>query len=239
MALERITWLGHATFLLHTDTGRKVLVDPWLQGNPKCPEAFHDVECDAILITHGHGDHIGDLFSAFERCSGPIVAIADIVYWLGLKSIPQDRCVMTNKGGTVPLDDLGLRVTMTDARHSSSFVDGDQLVTLGEAAGFVVSSDGGPSVYLAGDTAVFGDMKLIGELYGPDLAVLPIGDWFTMDPKAAALACEFLDVDRVIGCHWGTFPVLTGTPDQLAEAISARGLSTKVLPMQPGDTVDL
>ncbi len=239
MALKSITWLGHATFLLHTDADKKILVDPWLEGNPKCPPAFHDAACDAILITHGHGDHIGDLFTAFERCSGPIVAIADIVYWLGLKGIPGDRCVMMNKGGTVPLDDLGLRVTMTDARHSSSFVDGDQLVTLGEAAGYVVSSDGGPSVYLAGDTAVFGDMKLIGELHAPDIAVLPIGDWFTMDPKAAALACELLGVQRVIGCHWGTFPILTGTPDALGEAIRARGGDTAVLPMKPGDNLPI
>lgn len=230
-----ITWLGHATFLFKTPEGKKILVDPWLAGNPSCPERFHDVDVDAILITHGHGDHIGDVFTAHERCSGPVVGIYDLTCWLGTKGIPQEKLVGMNKGGKVRFEELGLEVVMTHAIHSSGFQDGETFVYLGEAAGFVLGFSNGLRVYIAGDTCLFGDMKLIGQLYEPSVAILPIGDHFTMDPEQAALASQFLGVKQVIPAHWGTFGLLTGTPEMLSEQLKAHGLTTQVVALEPGE----
>lgn len=232
-----ITWLGHGTFLISTPEGKKILIDPFLQNNPKCPEAFHEVATDAILITHGHGDHIADVFTAHERCGGPIVGMFDLTTWLGTKGVPGEKLVGMNKGGRVALEGLDVSVVMTDARHSSSFQDGDQIVYLGEPAGYLIELSNGLKIYAAGDTSVFGDMALIRRLYAPDLAILPIGDWFTMDPKAAAVACELLGVSHVIGGHWGTFPILSGTPDALEAEIQALGLETQVIKAEVGVTL--
>jgi L-ascorbate metabolism protein UlaG (beta-lactamase superfamily) len=229
-----ITWLGHGTFLITTPEGKRLLVDPWLAGNPSCPGAFHDLDVDAILITHGHGDHIGDIFTAHARCAGPIIGMFDLTTWLGIKGVPGDKLVGMNKGGRIQFDELALEVVMTDARHSSSFTDGDQIVYLGEPAGFVLGFSNGQRLYVAGDTSVFGDMALIKRLERPTTAILPIGDRFTMDPKAAAVACELLGVEAVIPAHWGTFGLLTGTPDALRAELSALGLSTRVLELEPG-----
>lgn len=232
----KLTWLGHATFLFEVG-GKKLLLDPWLEGNPSCPEAFHGLDTDGILITHGHNDHIGDVFSAAERCDGPIVGIYDLTSWLGLKGVAQEKLTGMNKGGSLTLEGFGVKVTMVDARHSSSFHDGEQIIYLGEPAGYVLDFEGGPTVYAAGDTSVFGDMALIKELYAPDVAILPIGDHFTMDPKAAAVACRLLGVQSVIPCHFGTFPLLHGTPAQLQEELAAQGLSVEVLAVEPGGSL--
>jgi L-ascorbate metabolism protein UlaG (beta-lactamase superfamily) len=220
-----MTWLGHSTFLFRTPQGQVVLVDPWLAGNPSCPAAYREVSCDAILITHGHGDHIGDVFTAQTRCAGAVVGVYELTSWLGFKGVPEDKLLGMNKGGTVSLPGLDVRVTMTDARHSSSTFEAGEVVSLGEAAGYVVRFGEGLRVYIAGDTALFGDMKLIGELYAPDLAVLPIGDRYTMDPEAAAYACGMLGVRAVVPCHYGTFPQLLGDPQQLRAHLKARGLT--------------
>lgn len=241
-----ITWLGHATFLFRTPLGHEILVDPWLGGNPWCPQAFHDLRPDATLVTHAHRDHIGDLEAVASRSAGPIVAIFELCQWLGARGLDDARLIGMNKGGTVALEALGLQVTMTDARHSSSTVDEKgRLITLGEAAGFVLRFGGegddgdapAPKVYVAGDTCLFGDMALIAELWEPDVAILPIGDRFTMDPAAAARACKLLGVKAVIPCHWGTFPALTGTPDDLERALADLGLGTLLWRMEPGQTL--
>jgi L-ascorbate metabolism protein UlaG (beta-lactamase superfamily) len=233
-----VTWLGHATFLFETAEGKKILVDPWMKENPKCPEEFYEVTPDAILLTHGHFDHVGDLFPTIERSSGPVVATFELGAWIQNKGVDADRVVQMNKGGTFELEGLGVSVTMTDARHSSGYVEEDgTIVYLGEPAGLVLHFDGGPSIYVAGDTCLFSGMEFIQELYEPEVSILPIGDHFTMDPKAAAIACRLLGSDHVIPAHYGTFGALTGTPDQLKEALDEQGLSTEVHALEPGGTL--
>ena len=225
-----ITWFGHSTFLLGTPGGKRVLLDPWFTGNPSCPDAMKKPpKVDVILASHGHFDHMEDLILSARDSSAPVVGIFELCDWLDRKGI-QNTSPM-NKGGSQTV--AGLRVTMTDARHSSGFVDNGQMVYMGEPAGYVLTLEDGRTIYYAGDTCLFGDMKLIGELYKPEIAFLPIGDRFTMDPAAAAKACEFLGVRQVVPMHWGTFPLLTGTPDELKKLVPA---SVDVLELKPGET---
>lgn len=233
----KITWLGHATFLFELPNGKTLLLDPWLAGNPDCPEAFHNVRADAILVTHGHFDHVGNLFEAAANSTGPLVAIFELVSWAGKKGVAEDRLVGLNKGGSVRLKELGVTVSLTHAQHSSSFDEADGTrVYLGEACGFVLDIDDAEIIYIAGDTNLFSDMKLIGDLYEPDVAILPIGDHFTMDPKQAAMATEFTGVNYVIPSHYATFPLLTGTPEALRQELERRGSKVTVLAPRVGET---
>jgi L-ascorbate metabolism protein UlaG (beta-lactamase superfamily) len=228
-----ITWLGHSTFLVRTPGGVRLLFDPWLTGNPACPDAFkRPPQADLILVSHGHEDHIGDLLACAREARAPVVGIYELCDWLARKGV--QRTLPMNKGGS--LEVTGLRITMTDARHSSGVVDGGQMVYLGEAAGYVVGLEDGRSIYYAGDTCLFGDMRLIGEMYRPEIAFLPIGDRFTMDPAAAARAAEMLGVRQVVPMHWGTFPLLTGTPAALKALLEPRGI--QVLELGPGQTAE-
>ena len=225
-----ITWLGHSTFILKTPGGKRVMFDPWLTGNPSVPDALKKPgKVDLILVSHGHGDHLDDLIGVARDSGAPVVAMYEICDWLGRKGI--QNVVPMNKGGSV--EQLGLRITMTDARHSSGYFDDGHMVYMGEPAGFVVTLEDGLAVYFAGDTCLFGDMKLIGEMYKPAIAFLPIGDRFTMDPAAAAKACEFLGVRQVVPMHWGTFPLLTGTPAELKKHLPA---GVQMLELKPGET---
>src|SRR5262245_39970072 len=226
-----ITWLGHSTFLIRTPGGKRVLLDPWLTGNPSCPDALKKPpKADLILVSHGHGDHIDDLIACARESGAPVVAIYELSEWLSKKGI--QHVSPMNRGGSQKI--AGLTITMTDARHSSGFVDGEQIVYLGEAAGFVITLEDQRTIYFAGDTALFGDMRLIGERYKPVIAFLPIGDRFTMDPIDAARACEFLGVRQVVPMHWGTFPLLTGTPAELKRLVEPKGV--QVLELKPGET---
>jgi L-ascorbate metabolism protein UlaG (beta-lactamase superfamily) len=233
----KLTYLGHSTFLVETARGKRILVDPWLWNNPRCPAHFHDVATDAILLTHAHSDHAGDVVAASLRCSGKIVAIFELANHLGRVGIEESKLEAMSKGGTIHLADAECDVTMTDARHSSSWDESDGRMTyMGDPVGFVVSLSGGPKIYFAGDTCVFGDMAIIRELYEPAIAVLPVGDRFTMGPREAALACRLLGSKVVVPCHYATFPALTGTPEALRENLKKQGSDVTILTLEPGQT---
>lgn len=230
----KFTYLGHATVRCDLPGGEVVLIDPWVMGNPACPDAQKSFDrLDAILITHAHFDHCGDAVELAQRYKPKkVVANYEICTWLTSKGV--ENCSGMNLGGSQ--DILGLKVTMVRADHSSGISDGDRAIYGGLAGGFIVKLPGGYTFYHAGDTALFSDMQLIGELYRPELAFLPIGDLFTMDPRQAAWACRYLGVRQVIPIHWGTFPVLTGTPDQLEKVLGSSGVNCKVVALEPGQS---
>jgi L-ascorbate metabolism protein UlaG (beta-lactamase superfamily) len=231
MADASLTWLGHASFRLDSGGGKRVYIDPWFD-NPKCPESEKDPDrCDVIAITHGHSDHVGSAVELSKKFGPlPVVAMVELKGWLKQQGAAVDDLPGPNKGGTV--EAVGLKFTLTNAFHSSAADDGTYL---GEAAGVVVELEDGKTIYFAGDTCVFGDMQLIGRIYSPDVAVLPIGGHFTMDPREAAVACELLGVQKVVPMHYGTFPLLRGTPDQLKE--QAPGVDVQAI--DPGESLTL
>ena len=232
--MAKLTWLGHSAFRIESAGGARLYVDPFLNGNPKCPPGEAEPErVDLIALTHGHDDHTGDTVALAQRFDCPVVANVELRGFLSTRGLPQDATQALNKGGTRQFGDFS--ITLTDANHSSStFVDGT-FAYLGEPCGLVVGVEGGPRIYLAGDTNVFMSMQLIGRIYEPDLVVLPIGDHFTMGPREAAVALELLGAKRCLPCHWGTFPLLTGTPDELRRLAP----DVEVLSPEPGETIEL
>lgn len=231
MASLSITWLGHATFVITTPGGKRIVTDPWLQGNPMCPpDRKHITDAELILVSHGHSDHSGDVASVSRATNAPILAVYELALWLERKGLKNVQGM--GIGGTVPV--AGLQVSMVPAVHTSSVVEDDVSLYLGAATGFVVRLEDDRAIYFAGDTALFGDMQLIGEMHKPDIAFLPIGDHFTMGPDAAARACRMLGVRQVVPMHYGTFPVLTGTPDRLKHLVEPFGVD--VLVLKPGET---
>lgn len=236
MALDNgveITWLGHGAVRVKTPDGKIILVDPFISGNPSTPEHERIQDrADVILVSHGHGDNLGETVEIAKRTGAKAFCIFEIAQWLQKKGV--SNVVGMNIGGTADAD--GIKITMTPAWHSSSIADGDSLLPGGTACGFVVRLSNGFTIYFSGDTGVFLDMQLIGKLLEPDLAVLSIGDHFTMGPKGAAEAVRLLGVKQVIPVHYGTFPALTGSPDALREeTLDIDGLQIHAL--KPGETL--
>ncbi|GGE47118.1 UPF0173 metal-dependent hydrolase [Agaricicola taiwanensis] len=232
----RITWFGHSAFRL--EIGDKiVLMDPFLSSNPsfKGDVAAVTEGTTHILLTHGHGDHVGDTVDIAQRTGAKVVADADLCNWLKGKGLT--KLDPMNTGGTT--DQGGFAVTMVQAFHSSGTAEGGVSQYLGDPHGLIVSVPDGHTIYHMGDTGIFGDMELINELYEPTIGFVPIGDRFTMGGKIAAYACrEFFDFDMVIPCHYGSFPIIDQTADAFLNGMD--GLeTTRVIVAKPGEPIDV
>ena len=230
---NKLTWLGHAAFRITTPSGKVIVVDPWIESNPMCPPDQKRFDrLDTMLITHGHFDHIADAVDLAKKFKPQVVGIFETCLWLGSKGVENTSGM--NKGGTQKAGEI--EVTMTHAVHSCGILDGDKVVYGGEACGYVVRLPGGLTIYHAGDTALFGDMKFIGELYEPHLVLLPIGDFYTMSPREASVAIRLLGAKHMVPMHFGTFPALTGRPERLRELTEdINGL--EIHSLKPGETL--
>jgi L-ascorbate metabolism protein UlaG (beta-lactamase superfamily) len=228
----QITWLGHATFKITTIQDKTILIDPWVTSNPVCPDNLKQFDTlDLMLVSHAHFDHAADAVNIAKATNPMVVAIVELAGWLGARGV--ENTVGMNKGGSIEWQ--GLKISMTHAIHTSGAEDGSYV---GDAAGFVIEFENDVRLYHSGDTCAFKDMEIIGELYHPDVALLPIGDFYTMGPREAAIAVRMLGVKHVIPMHWGTFPALTGTPEALRESLHALGLDdVEVVTMTPGQTI--
>ena len=222
-------------------TGRKALVlDPFL-ANPNSPKTADQVEaCDVMLVTHGHFDHMGDAVAIAARHRPAWPCIHEMSLWLG-RRLPggMDAAIGMNKGGRWRSPGSRSRWSTPTTRPATGTRAARPPLYLGDPIGFILEFENGFQVYAAGDTDVYGDMRYIRELYAPELALLPIGGHYTMGPRGAAIAAELLGVQHIIPIHYGTFPILTGTPDQLRSELAARGLSNvQVHAPEPGGTVN-
>lgn len=233
-----ISWLGHATFHIVTPEGKRVLIDAWVDTNPSCPDEWKAKAregLDAIFVTHGHFDHINDLADIAQATGCQVVCQFDLTPWLTEKGVAEDKIVGFNKGGTVEV--AGIKATMTAAQHSSTLYEDGKIIPMGDAAGYILRFSNDFCIYVTGDTSVTYDMLIMGDLYTPDLVILPIGDFFTMDPRQAAYALKLIRAKYAIGQHWGTFPILSGTPEVLMEACKEFLVDTQIIPLRPGETV--
>ncbi len=238
MDTARLKWLGHGTFRLTSSEGLSILIDPWLAGNPTCPQDEHVQEgLNAILLTHGHDDHVADLLAtAAANPEAPVVAVLEAVWALGELGLPDSAAVGMNLGGTIKVG--GVSVSMVEAKHTTSLRVGDRIVNAGIPVGYVVGLEDGRALYFAGDTALFGDMTLIGELYHPHLAVLPIGGHFTMDGRHAARAARMLGCGYVVPCHYRTFPLLAQDVSALRDGLGGAS-KPKVLELKAGREIEI
>ncbi|HXN08269.1 MAG TPA: metal-dependent hydrolase [Candidatus Acidoferrales bacterium] len=233
LGANEITFCGQATFAIKTQSGKHWIIDPWLDENPVCPTRLKNpAKVDTLLITHAHFDHIGDALRLAGKHDLTALGINETVNWLHKKGVK--KIVSFNKGGTIEHE--GLKVTMTHAVHSCGIADGEEIIYGGEACGYVITLENGVRIYHAGDTMVFGDMKIIGELFKPDIALLPIGGHYTMDPLQGAHAIRLLGTKVVVPMHYGTFPVLTGTPEQLRD-LTKEISGLQIIDLRPGETL--
>ena len=233
MGISSITFAGHSAVFVEID-GKQVAIDPWLDANPVCPpELKSPTAIDLMILTHGHADHAGDALRLQKEIGCDFAATYELANILVSEGADGDKGIFMNKGGTVDWNGLG--ITLTNALHSSSYDKADGTVYAGEPCGVVIKTEK-ESFYHAGDTSLFSDMALIGEFHSPDIALLPIGDRFTMGPKEAARAAKLIGAKLLIPIHYGTFDMLTGTPEQFSEACKAEGVDAEIVVLKPGET---
>jgi L-ascorbate metabolism protein UlaG (beta-lactamase superfamily) len=238
----RATFLGHSVFRIDTPGGKTIYIDPWLS-NPKAPAGAKQVDrADLILVTHGHSDHVGEAVEVAKKTNARLLTIHELGIYFGNEGVPAANIIRMNKGGTATaIPGTPIKVTMIHADHSStvSYTDPQTKVTSliagGESVGYIIHLENGLRILHAGDTALYGDMKLFGQRYKPDVAMLPMGDCFTMGPEEAAEAASMWGVKTVLPIHYGTFPVLTGTVEAFRKALNPQ---IKLLAPAPGDTVE-
>ena len=243
-----VQWLGQATTRITTPGGKVIVIDPWLTTNPKTPEAYKKLDAlgkvDLILVTHGHGDHFGDAGALAKLTGAPVYGPAGLIQSaVTLGILPTEQAVRFGKSGTVTPLGASIRITATHAEHSSEILwrnpatGKDETHVGGEPQGYIIELENGFRIFHMGDTGLFGDMKLIGEYYHPDLIMIPIGGHFVMDPKDAAFATRnFLKPKFAIPIHYGTTAQLKGTPEEYIKALG--DAPTRVLTMQPGDKLE-
>lgn len=250
-AKTELTWYGQAAFKVVTPNGGVFLIDPWLT-NPKNPDkAAVDKlgRVDYILITHAHGDHVGNAVEIAKKTGAQLVTTAGLNRALqsvhGYPGAQAGIATSGNVGGRISLPKVGAHVTIVNAVHGSSLdtpkpaARENAVTTGGNPVGMVIEIEGGPTLYHTGDTDVFTDMQLIDEFFDVDVMLACIGDHFTMGPRRAALAVDFVKPKRVIPMHYGTFPLLSGTPEALQREMAQRGVKAELVVMSPGDTRSL
>jgi L-ascorbate metabolism protein UlaG (beta-lactamase superfamily) len=227
-----LTWFGHSAFLVESTSGTRVLIDPWLE-NPNAPKDAASIDnIKLILVTHGHSDHLGNTVELAHRTGADIVAIFEVGTHLEALGLPRVHGI--NIGGSTTLH--GITVTMVEARHSASIKHNGTVIPGGLAAGYVLRLENGYRLYHAGDTGLFSDMKLIGQKHLPHVVMLPIGGYYTMGPKDAAVACKWLRAKHIVGMHYGTFPELTGSPEELIKYLPMP-MKSRVKILTPGTSV--
>jgi L-ascorbate metabolism protein UlaG (beta-lactamase superfamily) len=241
MSNGSITWLGHSTTLITTARDHKIVIDPWLEGNPSCREEWQSPGAHSIVLTHGHSDHASSAAPLARKTGATVFATFELAALLAkVEGIPTEQIEFMNKGGTVKCGKTGARIHLTNAFHSSSFDASDGVTYYaGEACGTVITLDDGTSIYHAGDTCLFSDMAQIGEKYNIDTALLPIGDRFTMCPGDAAAAVALIKPRRVIPIHYGTFDLLTGTTTEFAKALEQTDHEAELCVLEPGGWINL
>ncbi|MDR0912313.1 MAG: metal-dependent hydrolase [Methanobrevibacter sp.] len=230
-----IKWLGHSAFQIISDNGVKLLIDPFISNNPSCNVPVEDFEADYILLTHGHSDHFGDTLEIANRTGATVIGIHEISLFISSNGL---NTIGMNIGGTISFNDIS--ITMLEAKHSGSIDFTDDIVDGGVACSYIIKSESGKKVFHGGDTGLFGDMEtIIGRIYKPDLALLPIGGKFTMGPFEAALASNWINPGIVVPIHYNTFPAIEQDPSEFSDYVNRLNSEIEVLILNPGEQIDL
>ncbi len=224
----RIQWFGHSAFEI-TSSDTRILLDPFISNNPVCSTAVEEFEPDVICVTHGHADHLGDAMEIAERTGALLIANHELSVFFSRQGLESTGM---NIGGTISIDGIGIR--MVDAKHSSDIDFTEEVTSGGSACGFIIETPEG-RVYHAGDTGLFSDMRdVIGEIYRPDIALLPIGDRYTMGPEDAAVAAGWIKPEKILPMHYNTFPVIEQNPQVFAELVERTSPGTEVIILDVG-----